>query len=76
MIHRDDGERVDVARPALQQALGCGFRREIVPMLDHRFATHRCDASVAALSSFPSIWYSDRPLCCIRKPNVRRGGSA
>ena len=39
MIHRDDGDRVDVAAE-LEQALGCGLRREIVAMLDHGFAAH------------------------------------
>ena len=40
MIHGDDRDRVDVAAE-FEQALGGGLRREIVPMLDHRFASHR-----------------------------------
>ena len=41
MIHGDDRDRVDVSAE-FEQALGSGLGREIVPMLDHRFASHRC----------------------------------
>ena len=40
MIRADDRDRVDVAAK-FEQALGGALRRKIVPMLDHRIASHR-----------------------------------
>jgi hypothetical protein len=40
MVRRDNRDRINVAAQ-FEQALGCGLRREVVPVLNHRFTSHR-----------------------------------